>query len=195
MDALRPSLRDERGLTLTELLVTLALLVLMAAVALPQFAGMKTRAYNAQALSNLEMLAKAEGRRRVGEGSYASCDGATACAMTFPELRINPGVAISAVADEDGFVATASHASGDERYVWDSSLGGLEIADGGGSPPDPDPAPGPDPDPAPAPDPDPAPAPDPDPAPDGPGKPGKPDKPVKPDKPGKPGGGNGRGNG
>lgn len=177
----RPNLsRCERGLTLPELLVALAVVIVTAAVLLPHLGDMKTRAYNAQALSNLKMLAKAEVRRRMAEGAFAACESSAACVATFPELRVSPGIAISAVVQDDGFVAFASHANGDERYVWDSLNGGLQAAEGGGGDP-------------------------PEPPGDDPGEPGKPPKPGKPDKPGKPGNpgkpgkpgkpGNGRGRG
>jgi type II secretory pathway pseudopilin PulG len=196
----------EAGMSVTELVVGVAIVLVLAGFVMPRFFSLKEGAYNAMALSALEDLARAESSRFAIDGDYVSCSSVEHCGKEFPELRLNSDVVLHATADEGGFTAVAMHPSGNQKYVWDSREGGLMLADAGGAggsggggsgdpsgdpPPAPDP-PAPDPPGDPAPPPDPKPPSPPDPKPDP-----KPDPPADPDPPKNPpgNGGGGQGNG
>jgi len=117
--------KDERGFTLIELLVVVAIIGILAAIAIPQFSAYRKQGYNARASSDLRNLATAEEAYFAANSSYTtSVDPAT-----LTGFRQSPGVSISVTsATASGFVANASHSSGDKTFNWDSANGGLQNA-------------------------------------------------------------------
>ena len=51
---IRKMLKNKRGFTLIELMIVIAIIGILAAIAIPQFAKYRTRAYNSAALSDLK---------------------------------------------------------------------------------------------------------------------------------------------
>jgi prepilin-type N-terminal cleavage/methylation domain-containing protein len=106
----------ERGFSLLELLVVVAILGILVAAALPKFAEFRAAAYDSRSQQDLRNLAAAEELYRANSPSYA---GDTASLKGFAPSE---GVEIALEsADETGFVATASHPAGARDFRWDSS--------------------------------------------------------------------------
>lgn len=105
----------QRGFSLLELLVVVAILGILVAAALPRFAEFRAAAYDSRSQQDLRNLAAAEELYRATSPGYATD---TALLTGF---AASEGVAVAVEsADETGFVATASHPAGSRDYRWDS---------------------------------------------------------------------------
>lgn len=118
---MRKATTGERGFTLIELLVTVAVLGILAAVAIPQFSGYRARSFNTRALSDLKNMASLQEVHFAVNGEYATRK------VDLIGFVQSPGVAITVdFTTENSYEATATHASGDTTYHWDSAAGGLQ---------------------------------------------------------------------
>lgn len=107
---------EESGFSLLELLVVVAILGILVAAALPRFAEFRAAAYDSRSQQDLRNLAAAEELYRSSSPTYAD-DTAQLSGFAASE-----GVEIALEsADENGFVATATHPAGQRDFRWDSS--------------------------------------------------------------------------
>ena len=109
-------IRNTKGFTLIELLIVVVIIGILAAIAIPKFAGTKNKAYEAAMKSDLKNLSLAQesyysdanppGYGSVNPGAaLMSPDGATTL------WTATTGVDVTAVGAADGFGATATHQS------------------------------------------------------------------------------------
>ncbi|MBI5506038.1 MAG: type II secretion system protein [Deltaproteobacteria bacterium] len=108
--------RRDRGFSLLELLVVVAILGILIAAALPRFAEFRAAAYDSRAQQDLRNLAAAEELYRANSATYAD----NAAALSGFSASEGVDVAIES-ADETTFVAAASHPAGHRDFRWDSS--------------------------------------------------------------------------
>ena len=128
--------RTESGFTLIELLVVVAIIGILAAIAIPQFAEYRKRGFDSRSVSDLRNAATAEEAYFADAEKYVACASADACMTTLPGFKKSNGVvlamAVVAAANttSEHFTGSAYHAKGnrtsDKPYSWDSNAGGLQ---------------------------------------------------------------------
>jgi prepilin-type N-terminal cleavage/methylation domain-containing protein len=107
-------LRDTKGFTLIELLIVVVIIGILAAIAIPQFASTKEKAFDATAKSDVRNAMSAMEAYFADNQSY----GSAANVLTSGNFTTSTGIAISAGGSASGYAVTASHtSSGNTFYV------------------------------------------------------------------------------
>lgn len=119
-------LQSNGGFTLIELLVVVAIIGILAAIAIPQFAAYRKRGHEAQVKSDLRNAAVAEEAYFAANSAYKSSSSALA---TGDVSGFNPttGVAVFAAAGTNTFLLTATHTNCGTN-VWTFSSGNGQIS-------------------------------------------------------------------
>lgn len=101
-------LQSESGFTLIELLVVVAIIGILAAIAIPQFAAYRKRGHEAQVKSDLRNGAVAEEAYFAANSTYKS---GTMSAGTPPGFNATTGVTVIAAIGTNTFQLTAQHSN------------------------------------------------------------------------------------
>jgi len=127
------ALNKKEGFTLVELLIVVAIIGILAAIAIPQFAAYRAKAYCAAVKSDLANLAIAEEAYFTDYDAYTTATddagGLTGFKPTEKVILAAPVVAIN------GFQVTGTHPQCDAKpvdgapdtYTWDSTNGGFQV--------------------------------------------------------------------
>jgi prepilin-type N-terminal cleavage/methylation domain-containing protein len=99
-------LQSESGFTLIELLVVVAIIGILAAIAIPQFAAYRKRGHEAQVKSDLRNAAVAQEAYFAANSAYKN---GAMTSGTPPGFNATTGVTVSAAAGSNTFQLTASH--------------------------------------------------------------------------------------
>jgi len=119
--------RNNEGFTLIELLVVVAIIGILAAIAIPQFAAYRQRGFDAQANSDLRNAATAEEANFATKQAYASCTDVSDCASKLPGFTGAKSTTITMTDKTTFFQGGSSSTQGSgTSFSWDSSKGGLQ---------------------------------------------------------------------
>ncbi len=104
--------KDERGFTLIELMIVIAIIGILAAIAIPQFSAYRKRSYNSSAQSDVRNIATAQEAYYVDNSTYAN---ASLTGATYGYMQ-SGNVAFGNTGSSDNYTITAYHSSGDKTY-------------------------------------------------------------------------------
>jgi type IV pilus assembly protein PilA len=108
--------RDEKGFTLIELMIVIAIIGILAAIAIPQLSLYRTRSYNSSAQTDLRNAATAQEAYFVDESTYCS---AAATLTSSYRLYLSHGVQFHIdSADTQSYIMRAWHPSGDASFIF-----------------------------------------------------------------------------
>jgi len=117
----RLRLQNESGFTLIELLVVVAIIGILAAIAIPQFAAYRKRGHEAQVKSDLRNAAVAEEAYFAANSAYKA---GTASASLLPGFNPTTSVTVVAAAGTNTFQLTAQHGNcGSSTWTFSSVSG------------------------------------------------------------------------
>jgi len=119
-------LRNTKGFTLIELLIVVVIIGILAAIAIPQFASTKEKAFDAAAKSDLRNLMTAE------EAYFSDFQAYTTKTVTAggtldldgdgnTDFSASQSVALAVTAYTDGYQITAAHGSSSKTWCINSS--------------------------------------------------------------------------
>ena len=114
-------LQNQSGFTLIELLVVVAIIGILAAIAIPQFAAYRKRGHEAQVKSDLRNAAVSQEAYFAANSTYKS---GSMTSGTPPGFNATNGVAVAAAIGTNTFLMTATHANcGTNVWTFSSVTG------------------------------------------------------------------------
>lgn len=104
--------KEEKGFTLIELMIVIAIIGILAAIAIPQFSAYRQRSYNAAAQADLRNAATAQEAYFVDNGTYTATIG-NLTGSNYGLVALTTGVTLAVSGgDAVSYVMTSVHSAG-----------------------------------------------------------------------------------
>jgi type IV pilus assembly protein PilA len=117
-------MKDQKGFTLIELMIVIAIIGILAAIAIPQFSAYRKRSYNSSANADLRNAATAQEAYYVDEETYTSdINNLTGSYGLYTSKNVK---FYSVNGDVDSYVMRAYQTSGDKTYRIKGPGGSVE---------------------------------------------------------------------
>jgi len=109
--------KDEKGFTLIELMIVIAIIGILAAIAIPQFSAYRARAYNAAAVSD------GKNGFTASQAYFSDNPGGTSslAILTSYGLKQSANVTVTTGGTIDALTVQSTHDSGNKSYSFDSN--------------------------------------------------------------------------
>jgi len=108
--------RKSKGFTLIELLVVVAIVGILAAIAIPQFAAYRARGFNSRVAADARNAATAQEAYFVDNNGYF-----TGACSSLPGFTLSDGVDCQTQGTPTSFTVNTSHPSATKSCVWTSN--------------------------------------------------------------------------
>jgi type IV pilus assembly protein PilA len=115
------SARNEKGFTLIELMIVIAIIGILAAIAIPQFSAYRKRAFNASAESDVRNLATSQEAYYVDKTKYTG----TTDDLTAYGYKASNNVSVSMSGNSSAYTISAYHTSGGDHTYTLGGPGGV----------------------------------------------------------------------
>jgi len=135
LQRIRNKKQGQKGFTLIELMIVIAIIGILAAIAIPNFISYRKRSYDAAAQSDLKNLMTAQEAYYVDNSTYkditltgSGTESTTITLSSSPELKayLSKGVYAAASADASSYSMTAYHTSGSVTWTVSGPGGSIE---------------------------------------------------------------------
>ncbi len=117
-------MKNQKGFTLIELMIVIAIIGILAAIAIPQFSAYRKRAYNSAAQSDLKNFITAQEAYYVDESTY--CSSETQLVTSYGAITSDKVTVAINTATANTYDMTARHSTGAVTYSITGPGGKIE---------------------------------------------------------------------